>query len=114
MFFKMKVPRDSFLIFLVVLSLISVSFVNSKTIIRRSGSRDVSSPFSVPDDEQSSPQRDRRSTSHSELRGMLSITNNFEVLRRRYLDNIKERALRQKKINNNQIAENQNFLDAVG
>ena len=78
--------------------------------------RYVSSPFSVPDEEQSLPHREKRST-HSEIRGMLSITNNFEVLRRRYLDTIKERARQRKRqqlINTSQILENQDFLDSVG
>merc|ERR1712179_248019 len=60
--------------------------------------------------------RQKRNT-HSEIRGMLSITNNFEVLRRRYLATTKEqnrlRASRQN-LDRTQIQENQNFLDSVG
>ena len=62
------------------------------------------------------PQREKRNTP-GEIRGMLSITNNFEVLRRRYLDTIKERnrlRARRQDLNQDQIQENQNFLDAVG
>ena len=71
---------------------------------------------SLPHAAQLLPQREKRNTP-GEIRGMLSITNNFEVLRQRYLDTIKERnrlRARRQDLNQDQIQENQNFLDSVG
>ena len=48
----------------------------------------------------------------------LSIIDNFEVLRRRYMDTLRDRrrsgGTRRPRIQRDQIAENQNFLESVG
>ena len=46
----------------------------------------------------------------------LSIIDNFEVLRRRYLDTLRDRrrGTRRPRVERNQIAENQDFLESVG
>ena len=78
--------------------------------------RHVAYPEEVSEEINNFNERQKRNT-HSEIRGMLSITNNFEVLRRRYIANIKEqnrlRASRQSS-DRTQIQENQNFLDSIG
>eukprot|EP00090_Calanus_glacialis_P020049 TRINITY_DN30837_c0_g1_i1.p1 TRINITY_DN30837_c0_g1~~TRINITY_DN30837_c0_g1_i1.p1 ORF type:complete len:108 (+),score=16.98 TRINITY_DN30837_c0_g1_i1:68-391(+) len=101
------------ILFLLVSFTILTSFVHSKSVLNRSESRHTSFPFNGVE---SVSNRQKRNA-HGEIRGMLSITNNFEVLRRRYLDTMKERnrqRSRQQKNNKNQIQENQSFLDTVG
>merc|ERR1712055_37777 len=100
----------------IVILIISFSLVNSRTIMESRGYRHAVYPGGVSQEVNNLIDRQKRNT-HSEIRGMLSITNNFEVLRRRYLATIKEqnrlRASRQN-LDRTQIQENQNFLDSVG